>query len=195
MNRRKLLAGVGSTAIVATSGCISAITDASGLNTNGSGESPMSLSLISVDSAPEPLSFEVTVSDHQLSTTEVPIVEITVKNTGDETVSWSYGGGVSNLPFPQGVHDAETGGLVIGLEDEVRAQLIEASSGCARVDQFVQADAIKNTELKASEQTKKSYAIAGVGGELSGNCPPPGEYRMEEQIGDYGTLGFNFTLE
>lgn len=193
MNRRKFLIGVGGTGIAGLSGCISAITDASG--PNGSGESPMRLSLTNVDDAPETLSFEVTVSNDQLSTTDVPIVEITVKNTGDETVSWSYGGGVSNLPFPQGVHDSKTGGLVLGLEEEVRAQLIDASSGCARVDQFTQADAIKNTTLEAGEQTKRSYAIAGVGGELSGNCPPPGDYRMEEDIGEYGTLGFNFTLE
>lgn len=195
MKRRKFLAGLGSTAIVAVSGCISGITDASGPHTNGSGEVPMRFSLTSVDNVSGPLSFEVTVSNDQLSTTEVPIVEIAVKNTGNETVSWSYGGGVSNLPFPQGVHDSETGGLVIGLEEEVRAQLIDASSGCARVNQFTQADAIKNTTLEANKQTKKSYAIAGVAGELSGNCPPPGDYRMEEDIGEYGTLGFNFTLE
>lgn len=155
----------------------------------------MNLSLISVDTAPEPLSFEATVSNDQLSTTGVPIVEITAKNTGDETVSWSYGGGVSNLPFPQGVHDSEIGGLVIGLENEVRAQLIDASSGCARVDQFTQADAIKNTTLEAGEQTKKSYAIAGVGGELHGNCPAPGEYRMEYDFGEFDTWGFDFKLE
>lgn len=195
MNRRKFIVGVGSTGIVALSGCISAVSDVSGPNTNGSGESPMSLSLISVDNDPEPLSFEVTVSNDQLSTTEVPIVEIAVKNTGDETVSWSYGGGVSDLPFPQGVHDSDTGGLVIGLEDEVRAQLIDASSGCARVDQFVQADGIKNTVLNAGEQTKRSYAIAGVAGELNSTCPDPGEYRMKHEWGDFGMWGFNFTLE
>lgn len=195
MNRRKFLAGAGSTAIVAVSGCISAITDAGGPNTNGSGKSPMSLSLISVDNAPEQLSFEVTVSNDQLSTTEVPIVEIAVKNTSDETVSWSYAGGVSDLPFPQGVHDSNTGGLVIGLEDEVRAQLIETSSGCARVDQFVRADGIKNTALEAGEQIKRSYAIAVVDEELNGICPDPGEYRIEHDLGDYGIWGFNFKLE
>lgn len=192
MNRRTFLVSVGSTGIVGLSGCVSAITDP---NMNGSGESPMNLSLISVDTAPEPLSFEVTVSNDQLSTTDVPIVEITAKNTSDETVSWSYAGGVSDLPFPQGVHDSDTGGLVIGLEDEVRAQLIDASSGCARVDQFTQADAIKNTTLEAGEQTKKSYAIAGVGGELHGNCPPPGEYRMGYDFGEFDTGGFDFKLE
>lgn len=190
MNRRKFLAGAGSTAIAAVSGCISAITDAS-----GSGESPLNLSLISVDNAPEPLSFEVTVLNDRLSTTEVPVVEIAVKNTSDETVSWSYAGGVSDLPFPQGVHDSDTGGLVIGLEDEVRAQLVEASSGCARVDQFLRADGIENTVLKAGEQPKSSYAIAGVDRELHGACPTSGEYRMEHDLGDYGTWGFNFKLE
>lgn len=155
----------------------------------------MSLSLTSVDTAPEPLSFEVSVSNDQLSTTDVPIVEIAVKNTGDETVNWSYAGGVSGLPFPQGVHDSDTSGLVIGLEDEVQAQLIEASGGCARVDQFIRADGIQNTVLEAGEQTERSYAIVGVDGELNGNCPPPGDYRMEEDIGEYGMLGFNFTVE
>jgi hypothetical protein len=195
MNRRKFLAGVGSTAIVAVSGCISAITDASGPNTNGSEEVPMHFLLTNVDNAPEPLSFEVTVSNDRLSTAEVPIVEITAKNTSDKAVSWSYAGGVSDLPFPQGVHDSETGGLVIGLEEEVRAQLMDISSGCARVDQFVRADGIKNTVLKAGEQTKRSYAIAGVDGELNGTCPDPGEYRMQRDLGDVGVWGFNFKLE
>ena len=195
MNRRKFLAGAGSTVIVAVSGCISAITDAIGPNTNGSGEPPMYLSLTSVDNAPEPLSIEVTVSKNQLNTTEVPIVEITVKNTSDETVSWSYAGGVGDLPLPQGGHDTDTRGLVIGLEDEVRAQLIDASSGCARVNQFVRADGIKNTVLKAGEQTKRSYAVAGVAGELNGDCPNPDEYRLEHELGDLGMWGFGFKLE
>ena len=195
MNRRKVLVGVGSTGILGLSGCINALTGASDPNANGSGESPMHLSLTSVDDAPKPLSFEVTVSNDQLSTTDVPIVEITVKNTGDETVSWSYGGGVSNLPFPQGVHDPATGGVILGLEEEVRAQLMDISSGCARVDQFTQADAIKNTTLEANTQVKRSYAIAGVAGELSGNCPPSGEYRMEYELGDFGMVRFEFKLE
>ena len=195
MKRRNFLVGVGSTGIVGLSGYINGITDASGPNTNGSGESPMHLSLTDVDDAPEPSSFEVTVSNDQLSTTELPIVEIAVKNTGDETVSWSYGGGVSNLPFPQGVHDSATGGVILGLEEEVRAQLMDVSSGCARVDQFTQADAIKNTTLEANTQVKRSYAIAGVAGELSGNCPPSGEYRMEYELGDFGMVGFEFKLE
>lgn len=195
MKRRKFLAGVGSTAIAAVSGCISGITDAGGPSTSGSGESPMSLSLTSVDNVPEPLTFEVTVSNDQLSTTEVPIAEITVRNTGDATVSWSYAGGVSDLPFPQGVHSSDTGALVIGLEDEIRAQLIDASSGCVRVDQFVRADGIKNTILEAGEQSKRVYAIAGVDGELNSTCPSPGEYRMEHDFGDYGTWGFDFELK
>jgi hypothetical protein len=195
MNRRKFLTGAGSTAIVAVSGCISASTDVSGPNTNGSEDSSMSLSLTSVDNAPEPLSIKVTVSNDQLSMTEVPIVEIAAKNTDDETVSWSYGGGISDLPFPQGVHDSDNGGLVIGLEDEIRAQLIDASSGCARVDQFVRADGIQNTVLKAGEQTKRSYAIAGVAGELNGTCPDPGEYRMKHVSEDFGMWKFSSNLE
>ena len=118
MNRRQFLAGAGSTAIVAVSGCISALTDGIGADTS-SGESPMRFLLISVGDAPEPLSFDVMVSNDQLSTTDVPIVEIAAKNTSAETVNWSYGGGVSDPPFPQGVHDSDTGRLVIGLEDEI----------------------------------------------------------------------------
>ena len=155
----------------------------------------MHLSLTGVDDAPEPLSFEVTVSNDQLSTTDLPIVEVAVQNTGDETVSWSYGGGVSNLPFPQGVHDSKSGVIVLGLEEEVRAQLLDVSGGCARVDQFTHADAIKNTTLEANNQVKRSYALAGVGGELSGNCPAHGEYRMEHDLGDVGMVGFEFKLE
>ena len=189
MNRRKFIASGGSTVLVGLSGCISA------LNTDDGGKSPMYLSLTSVDEAPDSLSFEVAVSKDQLSTTDVPIVEIAVKNTSDETASWSYGGGISDLPFPQGVRDSDTNGLVIGLEDEVRAQLTDAPSGCARVDYFARADGSQNTVLKASGQTKRSYAIASVAGELNGTCPDKGEYRMEQEFGDFGVWGFNFSLE
>ena len=155
----------------------------------------MRLSLTGVDDGPEPLSFEVTVSDGQLSTTNVPMVEIAVENTGDETVSWSYAGSVSDLPFPQGVHDSETGGIVLGLREEVRAQLMDVSGGCARVDQFARADAIESTALEANDRVERPYAIAGVGGELSGTCPPPDEYRMERELGDVGIVGFEFDVE
>lgn len=84
--------------------------------------------------------------------------------------------------------------LVLGLEKEVQAQLTDASEGCSRVDGFVRADGIKNTVLKADARIGKPYAIVGVDDELEGNCPNPGEYRMEHDIGDYGTWGFEFRL-
>lgn len=111
------------------------------------------------------------------------------------SVNWSYAGQVSTLPFPQGVHDSRTGGLVSGLKEEVQAQLIDASNGCSRVDHFVSANGIKNTVLKSGERIAESYAIAGVGDNLKGKCPEPGEYRMEHDIGDSGTWGFTFQLE
>ena len=72
---------------------------------------------------------------------------------------------------------------------------MNASSGCARVDQFARADGIKDTAIKPDEQIKRSYAIAGVAEELNGTCPEVGEYRVEHEPGDFGTWGFDFRLE
>lgn len=195
MKRRRLLAGIGGSAFVAASGCLGGVFGGSGSNRNGTdGSTPMTLSLISVDSAPGPLSFEVTVSSDRLSATAIPILDIAVENAGDETVSWSYAGQVSDLPLPQGIHDSRTDGLVIGLREEVQAQLIDAADGCSRVEQFVRADGVKNTVLESGERIERSYAVAAVDGNLEGTCPEPGDYRMEHDLGGQEVWGFEFQL-
>lgn len=194
MNRRRVLVGIGGSAIVAASGCLERVMD-SGSNGDASDDpEPLGFSLRSVDSAPEPLSFEITVSNDQLTVTAMPELEIAVENTGTDSVSWSYAGGVSNLPLQQGIHDSEAGALVIGLTKEVESQLLDVSDGCARVDQFLRADAIKNTALESGDRIQESYAIVGVERNLEGTCPTPGEYRLEQDLGEYGTWGFDFEL-
>lgn len=206
MERRKFLLGIGSAAVVSASGCMDSIAERGNLNgggtdtesgrTGGANEPvQMKLSLVSADAGPGPLSYDVTVTGNQLSATAVPNLEIAVENTGDESVRWSYTGQTSDLPFPQGVHDTETGTLVVGLDEEIRSQLMEADSGCARVDEFVGADGIKNTTLDPGQRHEREYAVVGVDGELSAGCPKPDTYRIEEEFGDLGTWGFDVRLE
>lgn len=185
MERRHFLIGFGSLWTVALTGCIG--------NVTGSGS--RTLTLTTVDDAPEPLSFEVSVSETELSSEKTPTLEISAENTGGDSVSWSYAGQTSDLPFPQAVHDLSTSGLVIGLQDEVQAQLMDVSTGCSRVDSFVSADGIQTTTLAPNDRIEETYAIAGVNQELSDNCPETGTYRMEYEMSDFGTWGFEYKLE
>lgn len=185
-----MLAGIGGGALLAVGGCLGSV---SGPASEESG--PLTLSVVSVDSASDPLSYGVTVSNDRLAAAGTPVLDIAAENTGTETVRWSYTGQVGDLPFPQGVRDAGTGGLVIGLKPEVEAQLAETTDGCSRVEEFVTADGIKNTVLAPGERIERSYAVAGVAAGLEGGCPDPGEYRMEHEPGSYGTWGFEFRLE
>lgn len=205
MERRKFLLGISGATVASSSGCVGSIGERLGQSNGGigtktegtggaNGEIQMKLSLISTDTGPGPLSYDVTVTNGVLSNTAIPNLEIAVKNTSDETVSWSYTGQNSNLPFPQGIHTkAET--LVIGLDEEIQSQLMEVKSGCARVDGFVGADGIKNTTLNPGQRRKQQYAVVGVNGEMSEGCPKARKYRFEEKIGELGTWGFDFQLE
>ncbi|WP_143423308.1 hypothetical protein [Halegenticoccus soli] len=206
MKRRTFLLGVGSAAVVSTGGCIGTIDKQRELNsggtnaggngsTGGAGESTqMEFSIVSADAGPGPVNYDVSVTGSRLGATAIPNLEIAVENTGNESVSWSYTGQTGDLPLPQGVH-TETGTLVVGLDEEIRNQLMETDSGCARVDQFVGADGIKNTTLDPGQRRKREYAVVGVDGELSGGCPKASTYRIEEELGDVGTWGFEFRLE
>lgn len=185
MERREVLTVMGSLGTVAVSGCLGSAT----------GNNSRSLTITTVDQPPEPLSFEVSVSEAELSSETMPTLEISAENTGEDTVSWPYTGQIGNLPFPQGRHDASNGVLVIGLQEEVRAQLMDVSDGCSRVNSFLTADGIQTTSLGSGDRVRETYATVGVNQELNGNCPDTGTYRMENEMGDLGTWGFKFRLE
>lgn len=204
MERRKFVMGIGSTAVVSASGCLGNISkqgqDSRGAPTEAEGGGKtsdpvqMNFSIRSVDTGPGPLSYEVDVISSVLSTTSIPSLEVMVENTGDESVNWAYAGQVGQLPLRQGVHTkSET--LVIGLDEEIRSQLEGSDTGCARVDEFVSADGIKNTSLDPGQHRKQKYAIAAVAGKMSMECPDETTYRIEDELGDYGTWGFEFQLQ
>ncbi|WP_408959487.1 hypothetical protein [Natrinema sp. 74] len=184
MDRRRFLAGVGGSCFAVTSGCLAI--DAR--------ETPMVLSLVSVDRGPEPLSFEIDLREETLTETRAPTLDIAVTNRGKKSAKWEYGGGVGNLPFPQRVYSADDR-LVIGLEKEVESQLRDTSRGCARLEHFVAANGIQHTSLEPDETIRNRYAVAGIGGNFNGVCPEPTTYRMEEQLGDYGEWGFTIKLD
>jgi len=149
----------------------------------------MTVSLSSMDDSTGVLSFDLELLDTQLTADSVPTLRIRVKNTGDEAATWSYGGGRSSLPFPQGVQ-SDANEVVIGLADTVRGQLMDSSDGCARVPYFVRDDAIKKTALDPAETVERRYAVAGVDENLEGVCPEPGSYRLEADFEQYGSWGF-----
>lgn len=147
-----------------------------------------------MDDNPGVLSFDLDLRETQLTAESVPTLRIMVKNTGEETATWSYGGGHSNLPFPQGVQ-SNANEIVIGLEDNVRGQLMDSSDGCARVPYFVRDDGIMKTTLKPAETIERRYAVAGVDGNLKGGCPEPGSYRLEADFEQYGPWGFELQFQ
>jgi hypothetical protein len=189
MDRRQILATVGSLGTVALSGCRRPPADTS------RDSARRAFVLTAVDESSGPLSFDVTVTETDLSAATIPTLEISARNTGADTVEWSYGGQIAGLPFPQGIPTSDTGALVIGLQREVRAQLLDVSEGCSRVASFARADGAKSTSLSPGNRISETYAIAAVDAKLSNPCPATGSYRMEHDYGALGVWGFEFSLK
>ena len=201
MNRRELLAGVGGALVTVVSGCIGdnsppANTQDIESDSNATDESKiMNLSLTEVDDNPEGLSLDIELRQNQLTTTDVPKLDITAENREEESITWSYGGGKGNLPLRQGIRDAVDGVLIIGLEDEIESQLMDTSHGCARVEQFTGSDAVKETHLEPGEKIERQYAIAGVDRYLEEKWPKSKTYRMEHDYENRKMWGFEFQLD
>ena len=147
------------------------------------------LSLTSVDENLGPLSFDIDLINEEWSDTEMPTLDIAVKNWGDETVTWTQA--EAEFAFPQRHVDD---GIGIGLESEVTAGLLDRD-GCVRMDYGVgRDDVVVTTELEPGDSIEQRYAIAGVDKDLIEACPSPGTYRAEYVYGDLGEWGFDFEL-
>ena len=185
MKRRTVLAGVAGSTTTALTGCLGNTT---GDSPNGSKE--MAFSLASIDDDPDPLAFEIGVVDETLSDDSVPTFDVPVENVGEETAEWTGTG--DEFAFPQRYVTDE---LVIGLEEEVTARLID-EDGCARTEWGIDRDDVEvETTLEPAESMEQRYAVAGVDEEMDEPCPEPGAYRAEYEYGDHGTWGFEFELE
>lgn len=205
-NRRALLALLGGSGLALTAGCLGDITEAGNddddngssdqndSNENGNGSDhndavEMTLAIGEVDDDPHPLSFDLDMISDKLSETEIPRLDITVENTGDDTATWTQTG--SEFAFPsRGTDD----GISIGLENEIAGALMDAD-GCARTEFGIERDDITiTTELEPGESIEQRYAMAGSDVNLDDACPPTGSYRADYQYDQIGTWGFEFQL-
>lgn len=198
MDRRTLLAGAGIALTSSVVGCLGG-DDTSGDNGNVEDDDPSSIesramNLTSVDDALGSLAFEIEMIDEQFTETQFPTLNIAVSNTGDENVTWEYGGSVQDLPVPQGVLSSP-GGLVIGRDGNVEAQLMDTDNGCARVEYFAKDGGIVDVTLKPNETIEETYSISGIESDLEEVCPPSDAYRFEHEYGDQGEWGFEVTLK
>ncbi|WP_293032163.1 hypothetical protein [Natronococcus sp.] len=184
MNRRTVLAGVGSVVGLSASGCLGGATDAHETDPE------MTLSIASVDDDPEPLSFGIEPVEEALSETDVPTLDIAVENEGDEPATWTQS--QSEFAFPQ---RQVTDELEVGLEDEVAAAVLD-DGGCARIERGIARDDVKvETVLEPGDAIEQRYAVAPVDEELGDSCPEPGTYRVAHEYGEHGTWGFELELQ
>lgn len=207
MNRRTVLARASAGLVGGLSGCLSEDVpdsdDTSGTETpsNDDASTEMRLSLTSVDDGLEPLIFSVTVVEDQLTSSTVPLLDISVENTGDDPVTWLYApntGLPSEVVYPctESVPDK----LTIGHEDELTRLLVE-DGDCARTEREIdRAQAPKATELGPGNTLEQRYAIAGNEEKIDGHCPPVDTYRVgcmyhhSDPIEEFGRWGFNIEL-
>lgn len=182
MDRRTILAGVGTAVGLSASECLGGATDASET------DSEMTLS-IAPDDDPEPLSFGVELLEETLSKADVPTFEIAVENAGGEPATWVQS--QSEFAFPQ---RRVTDELEIGLEDEVTAALLD-DGGCARMERRIACDDVEvETVLEPGDAIEQRYAVAPVDEEPEDSCPEPGTYRAAHEYGEHGPWGFELEL-
>lgn len=200
VDRRTLLAGAG---IALTSSVVGCLGGDGASGDNGSADDDdtpsdesiaMNLSLTSEDDDLGSLAFEIEMIDEQFTETQFPTLTIAVTNTGDESVTWGYGGSVQDLPVPQGVLSTPSG-LVIGRNGNVEAQLVDTDEGCARVEYFAKDGGIVDVTVEPNETIEETYGISGIESGLDDMCPSPDTYRFEHDYGDQGEWGFEVTVE
>lgn len=183
MRRRTVLAAVVGSFGATTAGCV-------GDGSSGGSESSLTLSIAGTDVDPEPLAFDVSVTEDSLTGTTVPRVTLAVENAGTEPVSWRYGGSTPDLPFPQAVA-TEPSGLTAGLVELVDP---EPDTICARLPARGRDDAIVETALEPDEVVEREYAVVGVEADLKTPCPPTGVYRFAAEYDEHGMWGFSVRL-
>jgi hypothetical protein len=200
MNRREYL-GCASTGLVGgLGGCLFQ-------SNSESNSQSMRLSLVGVDDGPEPLIFSVTVVKDLLTSSTVPLLDISVENTGDEQIAWLYliGTGV----FPCGMSDQ----LAIDKESVITDVLVE-DGDCARMKYEIGGASPTHTELGPGNTLEQRYAIAvgppagaqhpaldGTPAEkIDAHCPPADTYRagctfrQPDPIEEFGHWGFEIEL-
>lgn len=201
MNRRAVLAYASTGFVGGLSGCLSGSIpvgdDESETETPGSADTntDMRLSLTSMDEGPGPMTFDIDVVEDQLTSSTVPLLDISVENTGDEKATWLYRptvGENEDLAFP--CERATPDKLTIGLEPEVTRLLVD-DVGCARTEtELDRGDVPLEAELVPGEAVEQRYAIAGYEPKLDGACPPAETYRIDCPYEDHGRWGFEIEL-
>lgn len=200
MNRRTVLtcafAGLGG----GLSGCLNEGTpagdDTSGTETpsNDDANTDMRLSLTGVDDGPGPLSFDIDVVENQLTSSTMPLLDISVENTGDDRATWLHAPAVGEdeIVFP--CQRATPDKLTVGFEAEVLRLLID-DVGCARTETELDRGASPlEAELAPGDTLKQRYAIAGFEPTLDDVCPPEEKYRFDCPYEDHGRWGFEIEL-
>jgi len=201
MNRRAILACASAGLAGGLGGCLnesSPSREESSPETASSDDANpgMRLSLTSVDDGPGALAFEVDVVEDQFTSSRMPLLDIAVENTGDETATWLHAPAVGEdfdeIVFP--CQHATPEKIVIGFEAEVLRLLVD-DAGCVRTEtELDRGDSPLEAELAPGDTRKQRYAIAGFEPKLTDVCPPDESYRIDCPYEDHGRWGFDIEL-
>jgi hypothetical protein len=200
MNRREILvsasAGLGGGLSGCLRGNIPASDDESETETPTSADasSGMRLSLTGVDDGLGPLAFDVDVVENLLTSSSVPLLDISVENTGNGTATLLYAPAVGEdeIVFP--CQHATPDKLVVGFEAEVNRLTVDGE-GCVRTEtELDRGSSPLIAELAPGDALEQRYAIAGFAPNLNDACPPEESYRFDCPYQDYGRWGFEIEL-
>lgn len=200
MNRREILvcasAGLGGGLSGCLRGDIPASDDESETETPASADptTGMRLSVTGVDDGPAPLAFDVDVIEDRLTSSTMPLLDISVQNIGDETATWLHRNAVGEDPIVFPCEHATPDNLMIGFEDEVNRVKVDGA-GCVRTETELDRGASPvEAELAPGDALEQRYAIAGFAPNLDDACPPEGGYRTDCPYEGHGRWGFEIEL-
>lgn len=156
----------------------------------GEADPLMNLQNLSLDPQPEPLQFSFEIVDPYLTGHDVPVIEISLENTGSETVNI----GVSSCPgLPWHASSVEPDAVGIGPERPEPFENDRAGS-CPSVDGIAHCLDVVTVSVNPGDTIEDTRAVYPIAGNFDGPCPPTGTYRTEHLNLPGGRWGFEFDL-
>lgn len=190
MHRRTVLASAGAGLTASLSGCITSLV---------AGDDGFTVVNIQQFDDPEPLALDVEIVEDRMTADRLPILEITVENTGDEVVSVPQPGNFPESAILHNVCEPADLGVTKKIwpldgEDTDRERF--GRDGCVITSQVVIPLGRFSHDFEPGEIMTAEFRIFGNKAEdgLDGDCPETGTYQVEKRYHDEKTWGFEFDL-
>lgn len=184
MKRRNLLTSTTVLAGTALAGCLSLA------SSDSDPEIHLELTNLQPDPQPDQLTFDIEIANPYLTNDQVPVLDITLENTGTETVE-IRGSSSPPLPWPDVGVDPDA----VGIAPETQAESKSVEEGnCPTVEGVWTTLDLRAYRVEPGDVYEDTRAILPIGNNSDGDCPPAGTYRAEQRMNEDQDWGFGFDL-